>query len=97
MARYVDGFVVPVPKKNVAAYVVIDGVRSNLAKVPIDLPEDAWHELRVIMEGTTLRCLLDDEPVLTVEDDKLGEAGAIGLWTKADAATLFDDLSVGPP
>ena len=30
-----------------------------------------------------------------VEDSSITDAGMIGLWTKADSVTLFDDLTYG--
>jgi hypothetical protein len=84
-------------EKNVRFYVVVSGHRSTLAKADVDLDPAAWHELRVIAEGSHLTCMLDDEPVMTIDDTSLTKPGMIGLWTKADAATLFDDLSVTPP
>ena len=84
-------------EKNVAFYVVIDGVRETLLKAELDIPVDAWHELRVVATGTEMRCFVDDEPVMSFADARLEDAGMIGLWTKADAATLFDDLYVTSP
>lgn len=84
-------------EKNVRFYVVLDGHRTTLAKADLDLPKDAWHELRVVHTGEHLQCFVDDEPVMNIADASLREPGMIGLWTKADAATLFDDLSIAVP
>ena len=73
------------------------GVRTALGKVELEIDPDAWHSLRVVAEGSRMEMFIDDEPVLTVEDESIAEPGMIGLWTKADAATLFDDLSVVEP
>lgn len=84
-------------ENNVRFYVVLAGHRSTLAKADVDLDPGRWHELRVVAQGKSLQCFLDDEPVMQIEDESLTGAGAIGLWTKADAATLFDDLSLAAP
>lgn len=84
-------------ENNAYFYVMQGGVRTALAKTDLEIPGDAWHSLRVVMEGTHMELLIDDEPVLEVDDSSLTKPGMIGLWTKSDAATLFDDLSVAAP
>lgn len=78
-------------------YKVVDGKRSQLetAKVPGD---NQWHTLRVTMQGNRIRCFFDDKLHLEAEDSTHRRAGHIGLWTKADAHTYFDDLvAIGAP
>ncbi len=84
-------------EKNARFYVVQGGVRSALAKVDLELDAEAWHSLRVVAEGSHMQLFIDDEPVLQADDTTHSRAGSIGLWTKADAATLFDDLSIARP
>lgn len=84
-------------ENNARFYVVQGGVRSALAKVELELPTEEWHSLRVVHEGTHMQLFIDDEPVLQAEDAAHAGPGKIGLWTKADAATMFDDLSVIAP
>lgn len=84
-------------ENNARFYIVQSGVRTALGKVELELDPQAWHSLRVVAEGARMELFIDDEPVLTVNDSALAEPGMIGLWTKADAATLFDDLSVVQP
>ncbi len=84
-------------EKNVAFYVVTAGVRETLLKAELDIAVDAWHELRVVATGTEMRCFVDDEPVMSFADARIKGPGMVGLWTKADAATRFDDLSVTTP
>lgn len=82
---------------NAYLYVVQSGQRTALGKVDLELDHESWHALRVVAEGSHIELYIDDKPVLTAEDASLTEPGMIGLWTKSDAATLFDDLSVGMP
>ncbi|MEM7152233.1 MAG: hypothetical protein AAF799_05290 [Myxococcota bacterium] len=84
-------------EKNARFYIVQSGSRSALGKVELDLDPAAWHSLRVVSEGAVMQLFIDDEPVLRVEDDTHKKPGQVGLWTKADAATWFDDLSVTTP
>lgn len=82
---------------NAYLYVMQGGVRTALAKVDLTIDHEAWHTLHVVMEGSHMELFIDDEPVLEADDRSLREPGMIGLWTKSDGATLFDDLSVTRP
>ncbi len=72
-------------------YKVVDGKRTQLAsiKAPGDLN---WHTLRVSMHGSQIRCSLDDTIRLEVVDSSIRGYGRIGLWSKSDAQSYFDDL-----
>jgi len=78
---------------NFRVYKVQDGKRTQFqsAKLPGD---DKWHTLRVTMVGTKIACYLDGQKYLEVEDATFPGAGMIGLWSKADAQSYFDDLTV---
>ena len=78
---------------NFRVYKVQDGKRTQFqsAKLPGD---DNWHTLRVTMVGTKIVCYLDGQKHLEVEDATFSQAGKIGLWSKADAQSYFDDLTV---
>jgi hypothetical protein len=82
---------------NAYIYIVQGGVRTALAKLDIELDTESWHTLRVVAEGPRIELFIDDEPKLTAENAELEDPGMIGLWTKSDAASLFDDLSVATP
>ena len=82
---------------NVYIYVVQGGARTALAKADLELDHDAWHVLRVIARSSQIELFIDDTPVLSVEDSTFPLPGMVGLWTKSDAATRFDDLSVAEP
>jgi hypothetical protein len=87
---------------NVVAYKTVDGVRSSIGTksdsrsygVKVSVPPGEWSTLRVRMVGNTAEVFLNDEKVLEVENDTFPGAGQIGLWTKADSVTYFDDLKV---
>jgi Domain of Unknown Function (DUF1080) len=80
---------------NLRVYKVVDGKRTMFkgAKTPGD---QKWHNLRVTMAGNKIACYFDGEKLLEVEDDTFSDAGMIGLWSKADAQSYFDDLTIGP-
>ena len=54
---------------------------------------DGWHTLRVKMVGDHIECFYD-EKYIDVQDSTFTEAGKIGLWSKADAQSQFDDLTL---
>jgi hypothetical protein len=54
-----------------------------------------WHTLRVEFAGNRFKVLLNGKHLFDVEDKTFTAAGKIGLWTKADSVTLFDDFSYG--
>jgi Domain of Unknown Function (DUF1080) len=78
---------------NFRVYKVQDGKRTQFAsaKVPGD---EKWHTLRVTMVGNKITCYLDGQKHLQAEDSTFPEAGMIGLWSKADAQSYFDDLTI---
>jgi hypothetical protein len=78
---------------NFRVYKVEDGKRTQFAsaKVPGD---EAWHTVRATMSGVKITCYLDGKKLLEAEDSTFPGAGMIGLWSKADAQSYFDDLAV---
>ncbi len=52
-----------------------------------------WHRLRVQMEGCHIRISFDERPVFKLCDETFRN-GRMGLWTKSDAVTYFDDVRV---
>ncbi len=82
---------------NYRVYKVVEGKRKQLESANIELAAGKWHALRVTMLGDQITCYLDGKKVLKAKDDTFKEAGTIGLWTKADAASSFDDLTVSAP
>ena len=77
---------------NVRLYEVVKGRRRQLAGVDIEVPKGAWQELGLRVEGDRLTVSLDGRELFGATDRTLAEAGRVGLWTKADSLTHFDDL-----
>jgi hypothetical protein len=77
---------------NFRVYKVVDGVRTMFKNAKAT-GDEKWHFLRVTMVGPKITCSLDGEKLLETEDASFKEAGMIGLWSKADAQSYFDDLS----
>jgi hypothetical protein len=79
---------------NVRVYKVVDGKRTQLATASVKAAAAEWHTIRIVHTGAHIQCYLNDKPHLDVQDDTFKEAGKIGMWTKADAVTYFDDLQI---
>jgi len=78
---------------NFRLYKVVEGKRTQLANADLKA-EPGWRTIRVTMKGEQIECYLDGKKVVEAKDDTFKDAGKVGLWTKADAATHFDDLTV---
>lgn len=81
-------------ENNFRIYYVKEGARRMLASARIKLPAHQWHELKIIQDGKKISGYLNGEKLLEVEDTTFTRTGGVGLWTKADAATSFDDFQV---
>jgi hypothetical protein len=88
---------------NVVLYKTVNGVRSPLDIVgrkggygtDVRVPADTWHSLRIDFSGSHFRVSFNGEQLFEVEDSTFEEAGMLGLWTKADSVTLFDQVTFG--
>lgn len=80
-------------ENNYRVYKVQDGRRSELQSANVQ-KSPGWHSLRITMVGDRIECYYNDRKYLDVKDATFPGPGKIGLWTKADAQTHFDDLSV---
>jgi hypothetical protein len=54
-----------------------------------------WHTLRVDFAGNKFKVTFDGKVAIEAVDDTFKKAGAVGVWTKADSVTSFDDFSFG--
>jgi hypothetical protein len=82
-------------ENNVSLYYTAGGKRNTIRYVDAPVPPNAWHTLRVEFAGKRIRVLLDGKPYIEQEDGHLAGTGAVGVWTKADSVTAFDDFSYG--
>jgi hypothetical protein len=87
---------------NVVLYKVQNGKREDLPLKgegrtygkKATVPKNQWSELRVTAKGNHFTVWLNGQKLYEVEDGTFTEAGKVGLWTKADSVTYFDDLKV---
>ena len=81
---------------NVRLYYVKDGRRIQTAGWNGKVRSGAWHELRVDMRVDRIEVSFDGKQVIQARDSKFTAPGKVGVWTKADSHTLFDDLTAAP-
>ena len=80
-------------ENNVSLYHTTRGSRHTIKYVDAPVPVNQWHTLRVEFAGKRIKVSLDGKPYIDLEDDHISGAGAVGVWTKADSVTAFDDFS----
>jgi len=78
-------------EQNVRVYHVVKGVRRMIANADRQIDVRKWHRLRVVATGCDVAVFFDDEPVATLCDETF-KNGRVGLWTKSDAVSYFDNL-----
>jgi hypothetical protein len=79
---------------NVRLYRVVNGRRVQFAGVDVKVPSSIWQELAMRIEGERITVSLNGKALFTATDRTFGEAGRVGLWTKADSVTHFDEVRV---
>ena len=82
-------------ENNVTIYHTIQGKRVAFKNVKTEVAPGVWHTLRVEFTGNQFTVIFDGKKLIEASDDSFAEAGQVGLWTKADSVTLFDDFSYG--
>ena len=80
-------------EQNIRVYRVVNGIRHLLQNFDQTIDVRQWHTLRVTHQGCRVNIYYDDKQVLDLCDNTF-HAGMIGLWTKSDAVTYFDDLQL---
>ncbi len=81
---------------NVRLYYVRRGERVGIASFDGPVAANRWHDYSVTVRGRRIEVSWDGAIVITCEDGTFGEEGAVGVWTKADSVSEFDDLVVAP-
>ncbi|MBI5315874.1 MAG: DUF1080 domain-containing protein [Nitrospirae bacterium] len=81
---------------NVRLYKVVGGSRKQLAGANVNVPHGEWHSLTLAIKGRHMEVRFDGTLLLKADDRTFEEAGKVGLWTKADSVSYFDDLRVRP-
>ena len=80
-------------ENNVSLYYTERGRRQTIKYVDAPVPANTWHTLSVEFAGTQIRVSLDGKTYIELNDSHISGAGAVGVWTKADSVTAFDDFA----
>lgn len=80
---------------NVRIYHFVKGKRTQFKGVSTKVAPGQWHTLRVNFSGNRFTVLFNGKELFTAEDDTFKDAGKVGVWTKADSVTLFDEFTYG--
>lgn len=89
-------------ENNVVLYKVERGRRTDLPLMgagrtygkAAKVPAGQWSTLRVVATGPRFEVSLNGVALYEVEDATFAGAGRVGVWTKADSITHFDDLTI---
>jgi hypothetical protein len=73
-----------------------DRGRREIAGASVKAPAlGQWHKLKITAVGDRIQGWLNDQALIDRRDGRF-KSGSIGLWTKADSITAFDELTVTP-
>src|SRR5438093_6475646 len=78
---------------NVTIYHTINGKRVAFKNINTKVTSGVWHTLRVDFKGNKFIVTFDGNKVIDATDESFANAGKVGVWTKADSVTLFDDFT----
>jgi len=80
---------------NVTIYHTISGRRTEKKRANMKVASNQWHTLRVDFQGAHFTVAFDGKKALDWDNETFKDAGKVGVWTKADSVTLFDDFTYG--
>ena len=78
---------------NFRLYIVKNGNRREIASADLTL-SPGWHVMKIVQKGAQFEGYIDGMRYLQAADRSLTQSGGVGVWTKADALTSFDELTV---
>jgi len=82
-------------ENNVTIYHTINRRRTEKKRTNTKVASNAWHTLRVDFQDNHFTVTFDGKKSIEWDDNTFKEAGKVGVWTKADSVTLFDDFTYG--
>lgn len=82
-------------ENNISLYYTEGGRRKTIRYVDAPVAGGVWHTLRVEFVAARMAVSLDGKRYIDVEDHHIAGSGAVGVWTKADSVTAFDDFAYG--
>jgi len=82
-------------ENNVSLYYTSGGRRNTIKYVEAPVPRNTWHVLRVEFAGAAIKVSLNGKTYIEAQDTHITGSGSVGVWTKADSVTAFDDFGYG--
>lgn len=87
---------------NIVLYKVENGKRSDLPLIgkgrtygaDVEALGNGWNNLKLKVENSLFTVYLNDKEIFQVKDETFKEEGKVGLWTKADAVSYFDEFEI---
>jgi hypothetical protein len=80
-------------EQNIRVYRVEKSIRRLLQNFDQTITLKQWHTVRITHQGCRVHIFYDGKQVLDLCEETF-HTGMIGLWTKSDAVTYFDDLQL---
>jgi len=80
---------------NVELFQFVHGIRTGIKGQNVKVPHGTWQALGVEAVAPTITCFFNGEELFTAKHDRYKQ-GKVGLWTKADSVTHFDNFLVQP-
>jgi hypothetical protein len=82
-------------ENNVTIYHTIKGKRTEKKRAKMQVASGTWHTLRADFSRNHFTVTFDGKKALEWDDDTFKDSGKVGVWTKADSVTEFDDFTYG--
>jgi len=82
-------------ENNVSLYYTQNGRRITIKYVEAPVAKSQWHTLRAEFAGNRIGVALDGKVYIEADDAHIAGLGRVGVWTKADSVTVFDDFAYG--
>ena len=80
---------------NVTIYDTVNGRRTERKRTNMKIASNEWHTIRVDFQDNHFTVTVDGRKAIEWDDVTFKDAGKVGVWTKADSVTMFDDFRYG--
>ncbi len=83
-------------ENNFCIYYVKSGTRRLINTAQVSFSKDTRHTMKIVQRGNRYACYLDGQKYLSGQGSHIPWKGGVGIWTKSDAVTSFDDFRIIP-
>ena len=80
-------------ENNIILFKYENGKRSSIKEANVKIAKGVWQNLRVDAKGSLIRGYLEGKLVVEATDTAFN-SGNVGLWTKADSQSCFDNVLI---